>query len=126
MAQFLDPYEEPSLDALDEDTRLAVLNFSAAWCGPCRRQDPLFERVAETVLDEHPDAPVAFLVVDIDENGTLASRRHVKSVPTTLIVAKQPGFLWGEAWREKARFTGVIPYPRLLGEVEDHLQTLEG
>lgn len=125
MAELLDSYAEPNLDALGEGTRLAVINFSATWCGPCRRQDPLFERVADTVLEEHPQAPVAFLVVDVDENGPLASKRRVKSVPTTLIVAKQPGFLWGETWREKARFTGVIPYPRLLEKVREHLDALE-
>ncbi len=122
MAELFESFTEPSLDGLDEEIRVAVINFTATWCGPCRRQDPLFERVAGTVLEEDPEEPVAFLNVDIDENGALATRRRVKSVPTTLILVKEEALFWGEAWREKARFTGVIPYPKLLGEVRDRFE----
>ncbi len=120
MARFFDGYAEPTLDGL-EDFHVVALNFSATWCGPCKRQDPLFERVASTFMDENPEARIAFLHVDVDENGALASRRRVKSVPTTLILSRESGLIWGQVWREKARFTGVVPFPKLMSEVEENV-----
>lgn len=121
MARFFDGYAEPTLDGL-EAFNVVALNFSATWCGPCKRQDPLFKRVAETVIEEMPDTSVAFLHVDVDQNGALASRRRVKSVPTTLILSRESGLIWGKVWREQARFTGVIPFPKLLEEVKERLE----
>lgn len=121
MAHLEEAFLEPSLDALEDDIRLAVLDFSATWCGPCKRQDPVFRRMARTVCEEDPDAPIAFLVVDVDRNQALARRQRVKSVPTTLILAEEEGLLWGTSWREKARFTGIVPYPRLLEAVHERL-----
>lgn len=121
MTTFVDGFEEPSLDALDEGVRVAAVDFSASWCSPCRRQDPLFERVAEGFLEDRPDAPVAFLVVDVDANTELSSRRRVKSVPTTLVLRRESGLVFGEGWREKARFQGVTPYPILVEAIEEQL-----
>lgn len=124
MARFFDEYAEPTLDGL-EDFRVVALNFSASWCGPCKRQDPLFKRVADAIQGEDPEASVAFLHVDVDQNGALASRRRVKSVPTTLILSRESGLIWGKVWREKARFTGVIPFRKLLLEVQERLEPQE-
>lgn len=121
MTQFVEGYGEGSLDALDEAFEVAAIDFSATWCGPCRRQDPVFKRVARAFLDERPDAPVAFLLVDIDENGELARRRTVRSVPTTIVLAREERLIFGEGWRERARFSGVVPYPRLVEAVEEQL-----
>lgn len=114
-----------TLDELEDDVRVAVVDVSASWCAPCRRQDPVFERVADAVLEERPDAPVAFLLVDVDENGALARQRRVKSVPTTLILTRESALLLGEAWREARRFKGVTPYPVLAKAVEEALDEVE-
>lgn len=125
MAHLAEDFLEPSLDALENGIRLAVVDFSATWCGPCKRQDPVFKRLARSVCEEAPDEPVAFLIADVDKNQALAREQRVKSVPTTLILAKEKGLLWGESWREKARFTGIVPYPKLMSEVEEQLDGLD-
>lgn len=121
MAHLAENYLEPSLDALRDGVDVAVVDFSASWCGPCKRQDPVFKRMAKTICEAHPDEPVAFLIVDVDRNQALAGEQRVKSVPTTLILRKEEGLLWGKGWREKARFTGIVPYPKLLEEVSSRL-----
>lgn len=126
VAELSEEFLEPSLDALGEEIRLAVLDFSASWCGPCKRQDPVFKRLARSFCEKSPDEPVSFLVVDVDKNQPLARSRRVKSVPTTLILAKEDGLLWGESWREKARFTGVVPYPTLMEAVDERVDELDG
>lgn len=124
VARFVEDLTEPDLDALGEELELVVLNFRASWCGPCKRQDPVFARASRTVCEETPEAPVVLANVDVDRNQALATDRRVKSVPTTLILAKEDGLLWGTSWREKARFQGVVPYQKLLDEIEEQLSGL--
>ncbi|KAG6519198.1 hypothetical protein ZIOFF_022690 [Zingiber officinale] len=60
--------------------RLAILYFTATWCGPCRFMAPVFKTLAENHRD------VVFLKVDIDELGDAAHRWNVNSVPTFFFV----------------------------------------
>lgn len=59
-----------------------LLDFWAPWCGPCRMVVPLVEEIAE----ERSDIKVA--KVNIDEQSELASRFHIMSIPT-LVVMKE-------------------------------------
>jgi thiol-disulfide isomerase/thioredoxin len=118
-------FEASSLDALGEDIDMVAIDFAASWCGPCKRQTPLFKRVAREVAEDRDAAPIAFLTVDVENNRPLADRYRVKSVPTTLILAREPGLLWGERWIERKRFQGVIPLARLQAAVEDVADDLD-
>ncbi|XP_074557288.1 TPR repeat-containing thioredoxin TDX isoform X1 [Curcuma longa] len=60
--------------------RLAILYFTATWCGPCRFMAPVFKTLAESHRD------VVFLKVDIDELSDDAHRWNVNSVPTFFFV----------------------------------------
>ncbi len=55
---------------------LVVLDFWAAWCGPCKMQAPVFEAVA----DEYSE--VYFAKVNVDEEPELAQRFGIMSIPT--------------------------------------------
>ena len=61
---------------------VAVIDFFATWCGPCKMLTPVFEEVA----NETPNAK--FFKVDIDESLDLARQYSVSSVPTIKIFRK--------------------------------------
>jgi thioredoxin 1 len=79
----------------DETIRegIVLIDFWAAWCGPCRKFGPIFERVS----DNHADA--VFAKVDTEAEPELAGQYGVTSIPTLVVyrdgipVFGQPGAL---------------------------------
>ena len=65
-------------DALLEESgdKLVVIDFHAAWCGPCKLIGPKFVKMAE----DYPDA--VFVKVDVDENEETAEACEVEAMPT--------------------------------------------
>ncbi|KXZ39910.1 thioredoxin [Alkalithermobacter thermoalcaliphilus JW-YL-7 = DSM 7308] len=58
---------------------LAVVDFFANWCGPCKMLAPVFESLSEEMQN------VKFLKVDIDKDIQLAQRFNITSVPTMIV-----------------------------------------
>ena len=79
---------------------LALVDFWAAWCGPCRMFGPVFEKVSE----QHPDA--VFGKVDTEAQQELAASFGISSIPTLMIIRDnvivyaQPGALPEPALQE--------------------------
>ncbi|WES65108.1 thioredoxin [Microbacter sp. GSS18] len=76
-----------------EDSDIVLLDFWAAWCGPCRMFAPVFEKASE----EHPD--IVFGKVDTEAEQQLAGGFRITSIPTLMafregiLVFAQPGAL---------------------------------
>ena len=56
-----------------------LLDFWAAWCGPCSMLSPIVEQLAE----EHPE--IAFGKVNVDEAPEIAQRYQISAIPTLLL-----------------------------------------
>lgn len=58
---------------------LAVVDFWASWCGPCKMFGPIFEDVSKQVSD------VVFAKLNVDEAEDIASQYKVMSIPTVVV-----------------------------------------
>jgi len=67
----------------DGRPRIAVIEFTADWCGPCKRIAPAVQSIADRLADE-----VAFAKVDADADKDLLDDYGVKILPTFVIVRK--------------------------------------
>lgn len=76
-----------------ESSKVAVIDFSATWCGPCKMLAPVLEQVSEELGDS-----VNFFNVDVDENPDLAVKYGITNIPALLVfkdgnkVDQQVGF----------------------------------
>ena len=81
---------------------LTLIDFTAAWCGPCRQLAPILEAVAAA-------KQVRVVEVDVDHEQLLAQQFGVRSMPTVV--------LWRDG-REVGRFVGARPRAFVAGMVD--------
>ena len=60
---------------------MSIVDFWAAWCGPCRMQGPIIDNLAS----EYADGVVKVAKLNVDENPYSASQFEVMSIPTLII-----------------------------------------
>lgn len=58
-----------------------VLDFGATWCGPCKKLEPILEKISTSYTDK-----VRFAKVDIEQAPEVARKFGVMSVPTVVFV----------------------------------------
>ena len=61
--------------------RLVLVDFSATWCGPCKRLEPIVHEIAASY-----DGRLKVVKVDVDQARTVAAKYGVMSVPTVVLV----------------------------------------
>ncbi len=104
----------PFVHAYDDDfdalvgpgSGLAVVDFWAGWCAPCRMMEPILGEIAT----EYSGRGVQVVKVDIDQAPETARSFGVRSVPTIIF------FRDGEPLFE---MVGAVPKPVLVREIEE-------
>ena len=55
---------------------VAVVDFNATWCGPCKMLAPVLEELSEEMSEK-----AAFYAMDVDDNQGVALRFSISSIP---------------------------------------------
>lgn len=88
-----------------QEKNLVVLDLFATWCGPCKMVAPIIDELSSEMAD------VKFLKMDVDDNGDIAEKYEVASIPTILV------FKDGEV---VDRVIGFRPKDGLKQVIENH------
>jgi thioredoxin 1 len=108
-----------SFEEIVESNDIVLIDFWAAWCGPCRSFAPTYEKVSE----EFPD--IVFAKVDTEAEQGLASSFNIMSIPTLMII-RQNVVLYSQAGALPERaLVELVEKVRDVDMQEVHRQVLE-
>ena len=115
------PFYEGRPAALDKAARFdkharhsdipLLVDFWAAWCGPCRAMAPVFEQAATQLEPE-----VRLIKVNSDAVPELLQRYGIQSIPTLMLL---------HHGREIARQSGAVSLPQLLAWARERVDGVE-
>lgn len=96
---------EQTFDKVVLQSEIPVLvDFWAAWCGPCRMVAPVLDEIAK----EH-EGKIRIVKVNVDEEPTLAAQYRITSIPAMKV------FKGGEEVRE---LIGAMPKQQIEAQLE--------
>lgn len=98
---------EQEFEAIAKKDDVAVVDFSATWCGPCKMLAPVLEDISEKLSGK-----AQFYNVDVDDAPELAAAYRVNSVPCVVLMKK------GEFVDQSI---GFKPGPMISAWIESHL-----
>lgn len=98
MSSFDTITEENFATKVLKSTLPVMVDFGAEWCGPCKRLDPILEK-----LNQEWDGKVRMVRLDVDMNAGVAAQYQVMSLPTLILFkgGKEQERLFGLQSRER-------------------------
>lgn len=99
-------YDEFS-SKIENGSGIAVVDFFATWCGPCKMLAPVFEAASNELKSK-----AHFVKVDIDQSLDIAKKYSVSTVPTVIIF---------KDGKPIDTMVGFMPQEMLVSKVKSHL-----
>jgi len=93
-------------EVLESDVTVLV-DFWAAWCGPCRAVAPVLERIENNL-----EGRLKLVKINVDENPSLAALYDVMSIPTMLVIKNG---------KIVEKMIGALPQEMILNKIKPHL-----
>ena len=76
-----------------------LIDFWAAWCGPCRMLSPVVDEIAAE------NGHIKVCKINVDDEQALAARFNVMSIPTLIVM---------QSGQVRNKSVGVIPKEKIL------------
>ncbi len=105
-----------------KENDIVLVDFWAAWCGPCRMFAPVFEEASK----KHED--IVFAKVDTEAEEELAAAANITSIPTLMAfrdgvgVFAQPGALPAQALEQVIKAVRDLDMDEVRKDIEKHRQ----
>lgn len=104
----IEELNENNFDAVVlKSDKLALVDFSAPWCGPCRKMMPVLEQIQNEMASS-----IKIVKVDTDKYPAIASEYGVFSLPSLLL------FKEGEV---KEVMVGLMPKSSVIDNIKKYL-----
>jgi thioredoxin 1 len=92
-----------------KNEEVSVVQFSAAWCGPCKNLKPIMDKLSESEKYKNRN----FYIADIEADGiNTASAAGIRGVPTVIIYKK--GI-------ETSRMVGGVPEGKMQEFLDENI-----
>ena len=92
---------------IEAEKGLALVDFWAAWCGPCRMVAPVIEQLATEF-----EGKVRVAKLDVDANQQTAMRYNIRSIPSILFF---------KDGRHVDTVVGAVPKALLERKIKEHI-----
>lgn len=96
-------YDNTDVSLADLKGSFVAIDVWATWCGPCKKQSPIFERIAS----KYKDYPIRFLALSVDENRN-DWNRYMASNASQILQWRADGM------KEMSKLYGVDAIPRFI------------
>jgi thioredoxin 1 len=94
-------------DEIERGSGLSIVDFWAAWCGPCRIIAPVVEQLAREF-----EGRLKVAKLDVDTNQHTASKYNVRSIPSILFF---------KDGKHVDTVVGAVPKNLLERKIQEHL-----